>query len=158
MGDHVAVTDRRFAVAIHEAGHAVVFAYLGFDVPCVEMGLDPDPSGQAHADQIPWTDRVDFMATLHAGNVAVEELCGGYRLPVVVSPGSDEAQLARVELTINASDSEKAEAPMRARQIVQACRAELVGIANALLGSPNGRLESLALEALLEPVWAKPRL
>src|SRR5438046_2775461 len=56
----VAVTERRFAVAIHEAGHAVVFAFLGVDVPYVQMGLDPDPSGHTPGRDIPLTDRVDF--------------------------------------------------------------------------------------------------
>jgi hypothetical protein len=158
VGDASAMRDRRFAVAIHEAGHAVVFAYLGFDVSYLEMGLDPDPSGRARGDEIPWTDRTDYMATLHAGNVAVEELCDGYRLPIVASPASDEAQLTRVETELDASDYEKTQAPVRARQIVQACRNEVAAIANALLASPNGRLEGHALEDLLAPVWAKPRL
>jgi hypothetical protein len=158
VGEHLDVTGRRFAVAIHEAGHAVVFAYLGFDVSQVEMGLDPDPSGRAHGREIPWTDRIDYMATFHAGNIAVEELCGGYRLPVIASNASDEAQLARVESAINASASEKAQAPMRARQIVRACRDEVAAVANGLLASPNGRLQGHGLEDLLAPVWAKPRL
>jgi hypothetical protein len=151
-------SELRFAVAIHEAGHTVVFAFLRFDVPYVEMGLGPNPSGRAHGREIPWTDRIDYVATIHAGNVAVEVLCGGYRLPVVANPASDEAQLARVETELDASDFEKGQAPVRARQIVQACRDELVAIANALLASPNGRLEGQSLEALLTPVWAKPRL
>src|SRR5207302_5140581 len=65
----------------HEAGHAVVFAYLGFHAPYVEMGLEPDPSGHTPGREIPVTDRIDFMATIHAGNVAVEDCAAatGYR-------------------------------------------------------------------------------
>jgi hypothetical protein len=152
------VTEHRRAVAIHEAGHAVVFAFLGVDVPHVQMGHNPDPSGHTLGRNIPVTDRISFLAPLHAGNVAVEELCGDYRLPIVPSPASDEAQIGLVEAITRASDDEKAQAPARARDIIQLCRDEVVAIAEALLAAPNGRLEGQPLQDLLVPVWAKPRL
>jgi hypothetical protein len=120
------------------------------------MGLEPDPSGHTRGRDVPITDHIDFLAPLYAGNAAVDEMCGGYRLPLIASPASDEAQIAWVEAETNSSDYEKAQAPVRARQIVQLCRNEVVAIANALLASPTGRLEGQVLEDLLAPVWAKP--
>src|SRR5258708_23544256 len=94
MDEAAAVTERRFAVAIHEAGHAVVFAFFRVDVPYIQMGLDPDPSGHTRGLDGPIADYIEFLAPLHAGNVAVEELCGGYRLPVACSPPTAEGTTA----------------------------------------------------------------
>src|SRR5258708_22502328 len=121
------------------------------------MGLDPDPTGHPRGLDGPIADYSEFLAPLHAGNVAVEELCGGYRLPVVARPASDEAQLAWVEAETNASQYARAQAPVLARKIVLLCRVEVVAIANELLASPDGRLEGQALQNLIAPMWRKTR-
>src|SRR5258708_13462898 len=100
------------------------------------MGLDRAPSGHTRGLDGPIADYIEFLAPLHAGNVAVEELCGGYRLPVVASPASDEAQIAWVEAETNASQYARAQAPGLARQIFLLRPDEVVAMCNSLLPPP----------------------
>jgi hypothetical protein len=146
------VTDRRFAVAIHEAGHAIAYAAVGIDVLSMWIGPGPNPSGRTQSGEIIAADRSDFLATLYASDVAVEELCEGYHLPVVESPASDEEQLRRAELKLGITDDERSRAKSRAREIVQSWRGQVVALANLLLMAPNGRLAGRDLDIQLAPI------
>jgi ATP-dependent Zn protease len=149
--DRVPHEDYRFAVAVHEAGHAVVAAYLRFDVDHIEMkGM----GGQAVSGPFVFADRVDYMAPWSAGNAAVEEVCAGYRLPVDANANSDHEKLRWIERELAATDEEKRLARSKARKIVRSQRLHIVTIAEALLASEGGRLEGEELERLLTPVWA----
>jgi hypothetical protein len=152
MGDTVAVTDRRFAVAIHEAGHAIAFAAVGIDVVSVWIGSGPNPSGRTNSGDFIGADRSDFLATLYASDIAVEELCDGYRLPIVESPASDQEQLRRAELELGITEDERSRAKSRAREIVRSWREQVVALANVLLGAPSGRLVGRDLDVQLAPI------
>lgn len=142
----------RFAVAIHEAGHAIAFGVVGIDVLSVWIGSGSNPSGHTQSGEIVAAGRPDFLATLYAGDMAVEELCGGYRLPIVQSPASDHEQLRRSELELGIADNERARAQVRARQIVQTWHQQVVALANALLAAPDGQLLGADLDNQLAPV------
>ena len=142
----------RFAVAIHEAGHAIAFGVVGIDVLSVWIGSGSNPSGHTQSGEIVAAGRPDFLATLYAGDIAVEELCGGYRLPIVQSPASDQEQLRRSELELGIAESERTRAQARARRIVQTWKQQVVALANALLAAPDGQLLGADLDNQLAPV------
>lgn len=152
MGDTIAVTDHRFAVAIHEAGHAIAFAVVGIDVLRIWIGPGPNPSGLTQSGEIIAASRPDFLATLYASDIAVEELCGGHRLPLVSSPASDQEQLRRAEVELEITDYERSLAQERAREIVKIWREQVVAIANALLAAPDGQLVGRDLDNQLASV------
>lgn len=145
-------SEPRFAVAIHEAGHAIAFGAVGIDVLSVWIGSGSNPSGHTESGEIIAADRADFLATLYAGDIAVEELCGGYRLAIVQSPASDQEQLRRSELQLGIAEGERTRAQVTARRIVQTWKEQVVAIANALLGAPDGRLLGADLDNQLAPV------
>jgi hypothetical protein len=145
-------SELRFAVAIHEAGHAVAFAGVGIDVLSVRISSSSNPSRNTQSGEIVAAGRPDFLATLYAGDIAVEELCGGYRLPIVQSPASDQEQLRRSELKLGIADNERTRAQARARQIVQTWNQLVVALANALLAAPDGRLRGTDLDNQLAPI------
>lgn len=145
-------SELRFAVAIHEAGHAIAFAAVGIDVLSVWIGSGPNPSGRTKSGEIIAASRPDFLATFYAADIAVEELCGGYRLPLVQSPASDEEQLRRSESELGTTDNERIRAQARARQIVQMWHMRVVALANEPLASPGGRLVGADLDNQLASV------
>jgi hypothetical protein len=145
-------SERRYAVAIHEAGHAVAFAAVGIDVVSVWIGPGPDPSGRTESGDFVGADRSDFLATLYASDIAVEELCDGYRLPIVESTSSDQEQLRRAERDLGIKDDERSRAKARAREIVLSWREHLVALANVLVVAPNERLVGGDLDSQLAPI------
>jgi len=116
------------------------------------IGSGPNPSGRTQSGEIIAASRPDFLATLYAGDIAVEELCSGYRLPVVQSPASDQEQLRRSELELGITDDERTSAQATARQFVRAQHERVVALANALLAAPDGRLLGADLDYQLAPV------
>jgi hypothetical protein len=145
-------SELRFAVAIHEAGHAIAFASVGIDVLSMWIAPEPNPSGRTQSGEIIAASRSDFLATIYAGDLAVDELCGGYRLPVVQGAASDQEQLRRSELELGITDDERTRAQARARQIVRAQCERVVALANALLRAPDGRLLGADLDDQLAHV------
>ena len=145
-------SERRYAVAIHEAGHAITFAAAGIDVLWVWIGQGHNPSGRTRSGEVIAASRPDFLATLYAGDIAVEELCGGYRLPVVPTPGSDYEQLRRAEVKLKVTDYERSDAQARAHEIVRARREQVVALANALLAAPDCQLVGANLDNQLASV------
>lgn len=118
----------------------------------VWIGSGSNPSGHTQSGEIVAAGRPDFLATLYAGDIAVEELCGGYRLPIVQSSASDQEQLRRSELELGIAESERTSAKATARRIVQARKEQVVALANALLAAPDGRLLGADLDNQLAPV------
>ncbi len=116
------------------------------------IGPGPDPSGRTQSGEIIAANRPDYLATLYASDIAVEELCGGYRLPVVPSPASDQEQLRRAELELAITDYERSLAQARAREIVRIWRDKVLALANALLAAPDGQLVGANLDNQLAPV------
>jgi hypothetical protein len=145
-------SERRYAVAIHEAGHAITFAAVGIDVLRIWICPGPNPSGDARSGEINAASRPEFLATLYASDIAVEELCGGYRLPLDTSPGSDQEQLRRAEARLEIKNQERSEAQTLARKIVRFWSAQLVALANALLATPDGQLVGANLDQQLASV------
>src|SRR5207247_341321 len=94
----------------------------------------------------------DFLATLYAGGIAVEELCGGYRLPLDTSLGSDQEQLRRAEAKLEIKDHERSQAQTRAREIVRTWSDQVVALANALLAAPDCQLVGANLDKQLASV------
>jgi hypothetical protein len=90
--DPSSLEDYRFAVAVHEAGHAVVGAYLRFDIREIHLG-SIGGHAEAAADTV---ERTGWLVYWIAGEVAVEEICGGHRLPVDTNPNSDHKRLRQV--------------------------------------------------------------
>lgn len=151
MGSDSASSDEyRFAVAIHEAGHAIVAAYVGFDV--LELRLEPKGGGQTFGRDFAG-ERVDYLAQWFAGDAAVSAICGTYRLPADTNPNSDQEMLRRDIRVLAATVLEQRRAKTRARQIVRGQRIQIIAIARALLATRNGRLAGKVLEKLLTPVW-----
>lgn len=118
----------------------------------VWIGPGSNPSGRTQSGEIIAANRPDFLATLYAGDIAVEQLCGGYRLPVVQSPASDHEQLRQSELELSISGSERTHAQARAHQIVRMWHERVIALANALLAAPDGRLLGAELDNQLAPV------
>jgi hypothetical protein len=145
-------TEVRFAVAIHEAGHAIAFAGVGIDVVHVWIGPGPKPNGDTKSGEIIAASRPDFLATLYASDIAVEELCSGYRLPADTSSASDQEQLRRAELKLGITTAERSRAQERAREIVRLWHDAVIDLANALLAAPNGRLVGAKLDDQLASV------
>jgi hypothetical protein len=145
-------SERRYAVAIHEAGHAITFAAVGIDVLYIWIGPGPDPIGVTQSGEVLAANRPDYLATLYASHIAVEELCDGYRLPEDASYGSDQQQLRRAELELSITDGERSQAQASARQIIRTWREQVVALANALLAAPNGRLLGANLDTQLASV------
>jgi hypothetical protein len=145
-------SELRFAVAIHEAGHAVAFAAVGIDVLSMWIGSGSDPGGRTRSGEIIGANRSDFLATLYAADIAVEELCAGYRLPIVQSPASDQEQLRRSESALNITGSERTRAQARALQVIRTWHKQVLALANALLAAPEGRLLGADLDNQLAPV------
>src|SRR3989442_8928261 len=96
-------SELRFAVAIHEAGHAIAFASVGIDVLSMWIGPEPNPSGRTQSGEIVAASRSDYLATIYAGDLAVDELCGGFPLSRGVGgpAGHEEPRGAGVELCIS---------------------------------------------------------
>jgi hypothetical protein len=152
MTNPTGASERRYSVAIHEAGHAITFAAVGIDVVCIWIEAGPDPSGCTKSGEIIAANRPDYLATLYASDIAVEELCGGYRLPVDMSSGSDQQQLRRAELELGITDDERSQAQSGARKIIQVWREQVVALANAVLAATNGQLVGANLDNQLAPV------
>jgi hypothetical protein len=118
----------------------------------VWIGPGPNPSGLTQSGDFVALGRPDFLATLHASDIAVEELCGGYRLPEVSSPASDQKQVRRFGLELEITDDQRLLAQARAREIVRAWRDQILALANALLAAPDGQLVGANLDNQLAPI------
>jgi hypothetical protein len=98
-------SQRRFAVAVHDAGRAVVGACLGFEVPKVQMvATESKLGGLTSSGAFAYAERTDFLSIWPAGEMA-------------------------------ATDAEKRIARRKAREVVNAQREHIISIANALLAA-----------------------
>jgi hypothetical protein len=130
-------------------GQAITFAALGIDVLRIWTGPEPNPNGDTRSGEIIATSRRDSLATLHASDIAIEELCvrrlsasGQYEpreCPRATSPG-------RIK------DHERSQARRRAREIVRIWSDQVVTLAHALLAMPNGVLRGANLDKQLAHV------
>src|SRR5207244_1935636 len=55
------VSELRYAVAIHEAGHAIAFAAVGIDVTSVWIASGDKPSGRTVSGDFYGADRSDYL-------------------------------------------------------------------------------------------------
>src|SRR5205814_5154135 len=127
-------------------------AAVGIDVTSVWIASGDNPSGRTVSGDFYGADRSDYLATLYAGNIAAEELCGSYRLHIVQSPASDQDQLRRAEKELEITNDERSLAKATAREIVRSRREHVIALANALLGASGGRLVGRTLDVQLAPV------
>jgi ATP-dependent Zn protease len=148
-----------YAIACHEAGHAVVQACVGMEVTevrMVQIGAGrPGGSASAGTGEEEIYEISDYLASLLAGEIAVEEVCGGYRLPLDHSPRSDEAEIKRVT---SATEYDLVRARRTARALIQTHRQQIIALAEALLRVPPvegvRRIAGTELDGLLAPVRA----
>jgi hypothetical protein len=146
----------RFAVAVHEAGHGVVGATVGFQVPAIRLeskGGGQTSGGEFAGDGRFSSDTIQRLSWWFAGDAAVEEICGGYRLPVDTRPNSDVEKLRREVRVLSATESDQRQAQALAKKVVRSQRVHIITIAEALLAAKDGRLAGKELETLLTPVW-----
>ncbi len=149
-----------YAVACHEAGHAVVQAGVGMEVNEVRMlqigTLRPGGSSSAGTGFDEIYEISDYLASIMAGDIAVEETCGSYRLPVDDGPRSDQAEIRRVT---SATEGDLLRAQRKARALVQIHRQPIIALAKALLDVPPiegvRSLTGLELDEFLAPVRAQ---
>ena len=147
-------SERLLAVAVHEAGHAVVMVQVGAPTPDVHLLVRTvsDPGGFTKAlDEWVAAERTDFLAVFYAGDIAVEEIYGD-RLPEDTTPQSDRDLLRKYERELGATEDEKLRAQRNARKIVKDQRKYVLGVARAVLANPGNHLAAAELDELLAPM------
>jgi hypothetical protein len=138
------VSERQFAVAIHESGHAVAAAYARINVAEIWLSRpDPKSGGHMKSEDFAGTNRTEFLAVFLAGDAAVEELCGACRLEPDGSPNSDGALFRNYVKQLDATTYEIRIAEQTARRIVQKHKKHITAIANALIARQQGFLDAL---------------
>lgn len=142
----------RYAVAIHEAGHAVVFACYGIEVLRMQLSKPGSTlTGETHSGEIIAANRTDLVASLMAGDIAVDLICDP-RMSAGVRSARDQQLLRHYEQELHFTDHERSVAHSAASRAIDAHRRHVISIADALIAKMDGRLEVAALEPLLAPV------
>ncbi len=126
------------------------------EVRMLQIGtLKPGGSSSAGTGVDELYEISDYMASIMAGDIAVEETCGSYRLPVDDGPRSDQAEIRRVT---SATEGDLLRAQRKARALVQIHRQRIIALAKALLDVPaiDGvrSLRAHELDEFLGPVRA----
>src|SRR5713226_9543561 len=124
--------------------------YLRAPTPEVHLVRTDSDAGGFTKELDEWiaAERTDFLAVFYAGDIAVEELCGAYRLPEDQSPQSDRELLRNYAQQLDATDDEKLRAQRTARRIVRNQRQHVLAIAEALIAK-QGHLTDTELDELL---------
>jgi hypothetical protein len=147
-------SERQLAIAVHEAGHAVVMVQVGAPTPDVHLLVrtESDPGGFTKAlGEWVAAERTDFLAVFYAGDIAVEEIYGD-RLPEDTTPQSDRELLRKYERELGATEDEKLRAQRNARKIVKDQRKYVLAVAHAVLANPGNHLAAAELDELLAPI------
>lgn len=145
-------TESRFAVAVHEAGHAIVFACLGFELQRVQLS-EPGSKliGSTLSGEFVAAERTDLLASLLAGDMAVDAICDS-RVSAEMKSARDQQLLRKLDRELGITEGEKRIARRKAGEVVEAQRKHIITVANALIATPDGLLEGAPLDELLAPV------
>jgi hypothetical protein len=113
-------------VAVHEAGHAIVFACLGFELQRVQLS-EPGSKliGSTLSGEFVAAERTDLLASLLAGDMAVDAICDS-RVSAEMKSARDQQLLRKLDRELGITEGEKRIARRKAGEVVEAQRKHII--------------------------------